>query len=253
MLDLETRDGITVLRMAHGPVSALDLELLTALGDRLETLEAMDYGPIILTGSGDAFSAGVDLWRVVDEGPTYLDEFLPALDRALSGLLSIARPVVAAVNGHAIAGGCVLTCACDYRIMAEGSGRIGVPELKVGVPFPAVALGTLRAAVPASRLRELIYAGRTYGPAEARQVGLVDELSEPGHLLDRAREVAGELAAIPAETFQVTKRQLTEPVLTLIDRVRATADDEVARIWADPEIHGRIRAYMERIVGERKS
>src|SRR5262245_14622366 len=156
--------------MRHGKVNALDLELLLALRDTFAGLR--DARAVVLTGAGRSFSAGVDLRRLLDGGATYTAEFLPALQSACRALFEHPRPVVAAVNGHAIAGGCVLVAACDRRIMAAGT--IGVTELAVGVPFPTVPLEVLRHAVgPATA--DLVLTARTMTPEQALAVGLVDE------------------------------------------------------------------------------
>ena len=125
-----------------------------------------------MTGRGNVFSAGVDLFKVLDGGGAYLDTFLPALHDALLRLFSLPRPVVAAINGHAIAGGCVLACTTDLRVMAEGDARIGMPEVRVGVPFPAAIFEFVRAAVGPRWLSEIVYLGRTYTPEAARQMRL---------------------------------------------------------------------------------
>src|SRR5262249_62216638 len=103
---------------------------------------------LVVTGTGPMFCAGVDLRRLLREPPAYLDRFLPALDRMFETLLFLPKPVVAAVNGHAIAGGCVLACMCARRLAARRAARMGVTELLGGLPFPAPALETLRARLP---------------------------------------------------------------------------------------------------------
>lgn len=245
-------DGVVVLRLEHGRANAIDRELADELADRMRELGAGDPAPaVILTGSGPIFSAGVDLFRLLEEDESYVDGFLPALRRMLLGVATYPRPVVAALNGHAVAGGCILALACDLRLMAEGVGTVGVPELRVGVPFPGLALRILRAAVPSARLRPLVYGGRTYGPREAHGLGLVDEVVEPERLLARAVEAAAELAAIPAEAFALTKRQLaaTEPG----ERDEGGDADEVERSvlrsWRSAEAREAIRAYLERTLG----
>src|SRR3712207_1415367 len=134
MLVTEDRDDVAVLRIEHGRVGALDVELLDALS---EAVTASDRA-LVLTGSGSSFSAGVDLRRILDGGRPYTDKLLAALSRTFRAMFDHPRPTVAAVNGHAIAGGCVLALACDLRLMS--AGRIGLAELAVGVPFPTSAL-----------------------------------------------------------------------------------------------------------------
>src|SRR4051812_19623705 len=147
MIELTQHGEVAVLRMAHGKANVLDLEFCNALAARFEDYRQSPAKALVLTGSGRIFSAGVDLVRLVDEGAPYVRAFLPALNRAIETLFSVLKPVVAAVNGHAIAGGCILACAADQRLMARDSGRIGIPELLVGVPFPVVPLEVMRFAV----------------------------------------------------------------------------------------------------------
>src|SRR5262245_17682571 len=151
MIERSQHEGILTLRLAHGKASALDVELLDALLHELDGV-AEDVHALILTGTGSIFSAGVDLFRLTEEGADYVRRFLPLLSRFLRTLFSFPRPVVAAVNGHAIAGGCVIALACDARLMAEGDATIGLPELLVGVPFPTAAREIVRFAVPGEQL-----------------------------------------------------------------------------------------------------
>ena len=246
MIQREDRGPIAVLRLAHGKASALDTELLEALDRCLRELDEARPEAVVLTGTGSIFSAGVDLLRVLDGGTGYLAGFLPLLARAVRRLFAFPRPVVAAVNGHAIAGGCILACACDLRIMAAGEGRIGVPELRVGVPFPVAQLEVLRFAVPPQHLQKLAYTGRTYGAAEALEWGLVDEVVAPDRLLERALEAAGQLAAIPGASFELTKAQLRRPTLERIDALHDELEPRVAAQWASPGVQEHLRDYVDR-------
>jgi enoyl-CoA hydratase len=244
----EDSGDVAVLRLAHQKVSALDAELCEALVNEFASIAAGPPIALVVTGTGSAFSAGVDLFKVLDGGEAYLSRFLPALEACLQTLLTFPKPAVAAVNGHAIAGGCIIVSACDHRIMAEGTGRIGVPELIVGVPFPALPIEIVGARVPAAALRQLVLTGRTVKAGEARELGLIDEVVEAETLVPRACEVAEQLARIPPASFALTKRAFSDSVL---DRVRAAADRdaEVAATWASPEVHARIREYLEKTVG----
>src|ERR1700734_2048906 len=178
MLETEDRSGVTVLRLQHGKVNALDTELLRAITAAMRDLDPASA--VVITGHGSAFSAGVDLKRIVDGGQPYVREFLPALTETFLAVFNPPGPVVAAVNGHAIAGGCVLAAACDVRLMS--GGRIGLSELSVGVPFPTVALEIMRDAI---------------GPA--------------------AGNLAKAMAKIPAEIFGLSKRQLQLPARAAMD------------------------------------
>ncbi len=251
MIHREPRGAVVVLRLDHGKANAFDLELCQALMHELERLEAADeHRAVVLTGTGTIFSAGVNLRRLLDGGETYVNAFVPALIEAFRTLFAFPLPVVAAINGHAIAGGCVLAAACDYRIMARGSGTIGVPELRVGVPFPYVAIEILRYATPPERLQELVFLGRTFGMEEALGRGLVDEVTPSEELLARGHEVAEHLGSAALTRFRLTKRQLRRPSLDRIARhAPDTADPEVLAAWREPETLAAIRAYVEQTLG----
>jgi enoyl-CoA hydratase len=239
MIHREERNGLVVLRIEHGKVNALDLELLLDLAERFAELRRELPPAVVLTGTGSSFSAGVDLSRLLLGGREYLDRFLPAMHSAFRSLFEFPRPVVAAINGHAIAGGCIITCACDYRMMAEGTGRIGVTELLVGVPFPALALDIIRRCVAPQHLQTIVYTGRTCLPPEALTVGFVDEVVSPGTLLDRACDMATRLAGISPRAFELTKAQ--------IRGYGRHTEADIADTWASAETRQIIDAYLQRI------
>jgi enoyl-CoA hydratase len=226
-------DGVpvAVLRMEHGPVNAMDLELCQTLAERLRGCAADPARAVVVTGTDRTFSAGVDLKRYLAGGEPYVAEFLPALADMFRAAFELAKPVVAAVNGHAIAGGCVLAACADQVLMADSGGRIGVPELRVGVPFPRIALEVMREAVGEVGARRLVMGAQTYDPQRARELGLVDEVVPAGELGKRALAAARALATdVPADTFALAKVQLRRSALGRADRY-ADEDDEVTRLW----------------------
>jgi enoyl-CoA hydratase len=246
VIDVYTQDHVAVVRMEHGKANALDVELMRDLSGALQGVRHSQARAVVLTGTGGIFGAGVDLFRVLSGGDAYASEFVPGLARFLVELFEYPLPLVAAVNGHAIAGGCIVACACDYRIMAEGKGTIGVPELLVGVPFPAAAIEIMRFAVPPHELQALIYTGRACGAEEAARRGLVNETVSADQLLDRARQVAQQLARVPPAVFAGTKQALRTDVLARL-RADRTLDD-VVRHWASAETRAHIQQYLDRVV-----
>ncbi|HYR16862.1 MAG TPA: enoyl-CoA hydratase/isomerase family protein, partial [Mycobacterium sp.] len=140
-MDVELADGVTIVRIDHPPVNAFDLG---QVDDAVATVRSIK-GPIVLTGAGSCFSAGVDLRAIIDGGPDHTDRFLTAIAAAFLAVFDHPAPVVAAINGHAIAGGCVLAMAADVRLMS--GGLIGLSEVAVGVPFPVAALEICRYAM----------------------------------------------------------------------------------------------------------
>lgn len=244
MIDRTESNDILTLTLAHGKASAMDVELLDAL--HRELTDAAEARAIVLTGSGSIFSAGVDLFRLADGGAAYVRDFFPLLRDTVRQLFAMPVPVVAAANGHAIAGGAILVYASDVRLMAAGNGRIGTPELLVGVPFPAAALEIVRFAV--REWQRTIYTGGTLHPDAALAAGLIDEVVAPKALLARAHDVAAQLAAIPREAFRLTKAALRAPALDAMSRLGAQYDEASLAAWSDPATHQHIRDYLARTV-----
>ncbi len=248
MIHREDRGPVTVLRIDHGKVGAIDVDLMGMLAVRLDEIESIDAKAVVLTGTGSSFSAGLDLKKMLDGGEPYVRTLLAAVRRTITRLFSFPLPVVAAVNGHAIAGGCVLACACDYRVMADGRGKIGFPAFRVRMPYPGLGMEILRYVAPLARLEELVYGGKPYTPAEARQLGLVNEVAEPDRLLRRAWDVAERLAAAQPLTFSLNKSRERERVLELAARDPAR-EESVDRAWSAPEAFAAIRAHLETVGG----
>jgi len=251
MIALTTSADVAILTMRHGKANAMDLEFCDALNARLEECRRPSIRAVVIAGEGRIFSAGVDLPRVLAGGAEYLRVFLPALSETFETLFTFEKPVVAAINGHAIAGGCVLACAADRRVMARQAARMGIPELLVGVAFPTVALEIMRFASDPSRFPALVYGGVTAPPDEAVTLGLVDAVVEPGALLDHAVDLARALAELPAGVFALTKRQLREPALSRMRSIGPRIDPAVQEIWESPETLAAIQGYVVRTLGKK--
>ena len=246
MIHREDHDGIAVLRIEHGKANTLDTELCSAIVDAFE--DASEAGAVVLTGTGRIFSAGVDLFRVLEGGASYIDDFVPAMCRAFERVFVHPAPVVAAANGHAIAGGCLLVAAADQRLMAAGNARIGIPELQVGVPFPPIALEIMRFATPPQHFQTIVYRAETHEPDAALALGLLDEIVEPDELLERAVSRATRLASVHRESFALTKRESRRPAMVRIRAREQTVAREVLAQWLEPATLERIRGYLERTI-----
>ncbi|HVE71034.1 MAG TPA: enoyl-CoA hydratase/isomerase family protein [Thermoanaerobaculia bacterium] len=246
MIERSQSGNVVTVRLTHGKVNALDLEFAEAIALTMNELATSDARAVILTASGSSFSAGVDLFRLVNEGPAYVKRFFPALARLILELFAFPKPLVVAVNGHAIAGGCIFTLCGDYRIMAAGTSRIGIPELLVGVPFPASVLEVIRFAVPPQHLQMLMYTGRTVEPEEALRLGIIDEVA--ADLPSRAEAVASRLAALPPDALLLAKRQLRDRTVNRAKHYAHELDATALEIWSSDETHARIREYLAKTV-----
>ena len=246
MIDIKTQAGIAVLTVTHGNANALDIELCEALTARFQELRGSDANAVVLTGQGKIFSAGVDLIRLSEGGAAYVRKFLPALHKLYDTVFYHPKPVVAAINGHAIAGGCVLACCADRRIMANDGSRIGVTEMLVGVPFPALAFEIVRFAVPPRYLSEFTLSGATYATDAALQRGWIDEIAESGELIEDAIAVAQELALLSPAAYAQTKMQIRQAVTERMAQSGQATDKAVTAIWTAPETLRYIRDYVAR-------
>ncbi|HEV2755440.1 MAG TPA: enoyl-CoA hydratase/isomerase family protein [Actinomycetota bacterium] len=248
MLELERRGDVDLLWLDRPPVNAADLGLLTALADKVEEVAAASTRSLVLTGRGRSFSAGADLWAILEGDDAYAEAFVGGLVRAFGTLFTFPRPLVGAVNGHALAGGAIVACCCDHAVAADGPARIGVTEHAVGVPFPLAALEIVRHAVAPERFEEVVFTARTYSPAEAVAVGFVAEIVAPDALLDRALEVAERLGRVPATTYALIKEAARRPALDRIAAHEREHDAAAVRGWQSDEVKASIRSFLERTV-----
>jgi enoyl-CoA hydratase len=233
--------SVRVLTLSSGRVNALDVEVLEELAGSVRELQDSGNGPLVVTGAGRVFSAGVDLNRVVDGGRGYTDRLVPALSNAFDALFCFPWPTVAAINGAAIAGGCVLACACDRRLISPDAG-IGAAEVRVGVSFPVAALEVMRYAC-GDHAEEVLLGGRTYKGADAITRGLAHRVVADD-LVEAAVAEASDLGGIPVEAYRDTKAQLRGPAVARI-RQGGPTDAEVRQLWGADETQQRIAAYVE--------
>lgn len=202
--------------------------------------------PVLLTGDGDAFSAGLDLREVASLDGEAMLAFTLLLERCMTALYLYPAPVVAAINGHAIAGGCVLALCCDHRVIAPSPKiKIGLNEVALGIRFPPRILAICRRRVPVFAIEQVILGAALFDPTAALRLGLVDEIAEDPGAIARVR--LGALAALPAEAYALTKRDLrgTAAGLCPDDEQERALREAVAR-WTGPEIKQKIAAIFAR-------
>jgi enoyl-CoA hydratase len=228
-MDIERKGAVALLRMKAGKANAISLGWLEKMGTLLDALEAAPPRALILTGDGRAFCAGLDLPSLVDLGSGDMTAFIHRFSDTMVRIFALPWPVVAAVNGHAVAGGCVLALQADQRLMASGGGRIGLNEVQLGIGLPVAVVETLRCQVPPATLFPVAAEGGLFAAEEALRLGLVDEVVEAGRLEARAWERATALAALPQLAFARVKASLRGPVLAAI-REASAAD---ARAWTE--------------------
>jgi enoyl-CoA hydratase/carnithine racemase len=233
----DVTDGVTIVRFDHPPVNALDLDLLKVIVASMRNVE----GPVVITGAGRCFSAGVDLRGLVDGGAEYAERFVTALSEAFLAVFDHPAPVIAAINGHAIAGGCVFAMCADVRLMSTGT--MGLTELAVGVPFPVAALEICRFAMGTSATRAALQA-KTIDADTALARGWVDAVVPNDDLIAQAIATARELGDYSPAAYAATKRQLHQPTRSAID-AGVAIDEKVRARWMMEETRSRVAAFVE--------
>jgi enoyl-CoA hydratase len=204
---LERRGRVAVLTLDRPDrLNALSPDMLDDLAARLGEIDSDDgVGAVVVIGAGDkAFSAGADVSLVREASPLEARAFAARGHATLDRIESLPTPVIAAVNGYALGGGCELALACDIRL-ASDRAQIGLPEVTLGI-FPGWG-GTQRLPrlIGPGRAKDLIFTGRRVGAADALALGLVDRVHPHDELLDAAVELAGEIAAKPAWAIAAAK------------------------------------------------
>jgi enoyl-CoA hydratase len=246
VFEVQNESGVAVLTLRHGKANALDVELCKALKKEFKRLAKSDARAVIVTSEGKIFSAGVDLLRAAEGGRKYLRAIVAAIDEMYEEIFYFPKPLIAAINGHAIAGGCVLAACADYRVLATGPARMGVTELLVGLPFPPFAFEVLRATTAPMHFPKFTASGGTFDTDGALENGFADEAVSPERLLARAQEKARQFAAIRPEAFAVNKLQMRAPARQFLAHDRTGLQKRIMKVWTAPETAENIRAYVAR-------
>jgi len=227
----------------NGPgKNALGSNVMQAIVDGVRTA---DGRPILVTSTGDAFSAGLDLKEVATLDRPGMERFLLLLDEVVDTLYGYPAPTVAAVNGHAIAGGCVIALCCDLRIAVNNPrARIGLNEVARGLEFPPKILALARQRIPAHALQRVVLEGGLHDPATALALGLLDEMAADP--VARARECLKVLATHPPAIYAATKRVVRAGTLDLTDDQRQYFREHLVPSWCSTETKALVRAALER-------
>ena len=245
------QDGATVVTLDDGKANTLGPEMVTGLGAVAEEL-ARGTGPVILTGAGRFFSAGLELGAVMAMERELLGQFLDRFESMAVTWFTMNRPVIAAVNGHAIAGGAILALMADFRIAARGEWKMGLTEVPLGIPFPASALELTRFAVNPSHVSRVFLAGELFAPADAMAAGLLDRVVEPDELLPAALALAAQVGKSPGAAFRVTKHALRAPAATRYRHERERHRDSFLTGLFDPVVRAHLQATIDAMKSKKK-
>jgi enoyl-CoA hydratase/carnithine racemase len=245
VLSLSVENGVATVRMARAHGNAINEPMAEALLKAYEKIRADDSAQgVILTSRGKLFCPGLDLQELIEYDRPSLERFLNTFRKCLMSMYSIQKPVVAALSGHALAGGCVFALTADWRVL-QRDALIGLNEVQVGVPLPWSVIQILKESVTPSRLEEIALLGRNYSNDAAVGAGLAHELADPEKVEARARERLEEFMSKDTAALGITKRYLRDAAVLKIRETDAERAGDFLDSWFSPGTQSRIRKIVE--------
>jgi enoyl-CoA hydratase/carnithine racemase len=252
MLERQVHDGdILELRLARPPANALDPGLIGALRAAVEAAPASGARALVLSGRPGMFSGGLDVPALLPLSNAEIAATWHDFYGLMAALARSPVPVAAAITGHSPAGGAVLAIWCDYRVMAEGDFRIGLNEVRVGLPIPPVIFHALRRQVGERHAERLGVAGLLVTAAEALAIDLVDELVPVEAVVPRAVEWCRGLLALPPGAMAETRRLARRTLVSLFEGDPAAELVTLVEQWTSAETQGAMRALVAKLAAKR--
>ncbi|MBM3463062.1 MAG: hypothetical protein FJX76_13245 [Armatimonadetes bacterium] len=244
-------DNVATIVMDEGKGNSMSPEMIRRLRSALAEAEASGARALIVTGSGSIFSAGLNLPVVSALEGEALRAFIIDFCETMFAFVASPLPVIAAVNGHAIAGGCVLAMACDYRLMVKDDFRIGLNEVDLGIRFPQPVLDLALHVLPRSAIAEVVLLGRLLNPEEALSVGLIHQLADPDLIQASARTVAREFAGKPPSAMRHTKADIHADLLARVRANLHASAEDFQKGFQSEETRARVREVVEQLAARR--
>jgi len=248
LLDLEYQDNVAIVSFTRSVTSPLNPAIVKKLTETLTKLrdEPTVHGLVLTSSNTKFFSIGLDIPELFPLTKKDFTTFLHSFNGLCIDLYTFPKPTVAAIPGHAIAAGCILTLCCDYRYIAGGKKLMGLNEVKLGVPVPYPADRILRQIVGAGNARTIMECGDFYGPETLREMGVVDEVLSEETLLPRSIEKASSLGKHPHPAFGMIKRNRTEEVEAKILKNREEKERFFVECWYSREVRERLKEAMKK-------
>jgi enoyl-CoA hydratase/carnithine racemase len=237
MVEIEEHKNVTVLRMTNGVTNPINLDFVKEISDNLKTLkEDSSVEGVVLTGNNDKFfSIGFDLPTLYKQEKNEIRTFYVAYNRLSLLLYTYPKPTVAALTGHAIAGGCILALCCDYRVIGSGRKLMGLNEIKLGLPVPYPGDIILKEIIGTRYAQMIMEMGEFYGPEELMQMGMVNQIEKQKMVLDKAIEQAKLLGDYPNQAFSMIKRNRVDRVKELILKDLDEKENYFLKCWFSDE------------------
>ncbi len=247
-IEREMRDQVALIRLNRSVTNPINLALINELSEYIiNTQSDRETAGVVLSSANDKFfSIGFDIPELIKLEKDVFTEFYRAFNQLCIKIFTYPKPLIAAITGHAVAGGCILALCCDYRFIAEGKKLIGLNEIKLGVPLPYPADRILRQIVDDRSARRILDTGDFFRPEEALAMGLVDEVLPLEHVVSRACEKIESIRASSLDGFTVIKRNRIERVEAEIRSKLAVKEDVFIQMWYSAEARSNLKAALEK-------
>jgi len=253
MMDMKTihveyRDHVAVVKLDRSVTNAIDLQLVQELADTLRSVkhDADVRGLVLGSSNAKFFCIGFDIPQLFELTREDFTLFYRAFNRMCLDLYTLPKPTIAAITGHATAGGCILALCCDYRFIAQGRKLMGLNEIKLGVPVPYLVDCVLRRVVGVRHAREITDTGEFYLPDKLLHMGMVDQVLPLEQVLKKSIEKATSLGAVPPEPFAMIKRNRVEPVEAQVLARLEERERFFVECWYSDAARERLREAMEK-------
>jgi enoyl-CoA hydratase/carnithine racemase len=244
---LSRQQGIATVTLSRGKLNAINDTVVAELKGCFHQLEGdSEIRAVILTGQGKFFSFGFDTIHLGHYPKDLFIDFLMNFTDFYTSLFLFPKPVVAALNGHAVAGGCMLATACDYRIMTAGKAKIALNEINFGASLLAGSVEMLKFCVGERNAQRIVYTGAMFTPEEAEGLGLIDRIVTNETLLSEANSVANELAQPNQQAFQSIKMLLRRGIALEMRKREKDSILEFTEIWYSPQTQKQVQEIMMR-------
>ncbi len=248
IVNLEYRDSVALIILNRSTTNALNLELVNLLADSLERLKQDENArSVVVTSSNEKFfSIGFDIPQLFALSRDNFAVFYKAFNRLCLKLCTFPKPTIAAITGHAVAGGCIIALCCDYRFIAQGKKKMGLNEIKLGVPIPYPAHLVLQQVVADQYAREIVDTGEFYLPDKLKEMGMVDAVLPLEQVQTMAIEKAKSLGGSLPKAYAMIKRNRTELVAERILSKLEEKEEIFIDLWYSKEVRKNLEQAMEK-------
>ncbi|WP_316842747.1 enoyl-CoA hydratase/isomerase family protein [Pedobacter gandavensis] len=242
------KDHLALITLDRGRSNALNREMISELNDMMNSISSdPNIAGVIITGKEGFFSAGLDLIELYGYSEEEAESFWHLFLDFTANITAFRKPLVAAINGHSPAGGCVIALACDYRIMAEGKAIIGLNEVPVGIIVPGSIFSLYSFWIGTAHATRSLLEGKLFSPEEALKIGLVDELINPESILTAAERKIRKYMAMERNTWEQSKLNIRKDLIAATRANQTEALAVMLKQWWAPTTRNILKTIIDNL------